>query len=351
MTVLSPKVNSNRKENIERSVQRWPTAVYTDGPAQVAEPLGPATPPYLYQPPLHRVGTPHPHKAKSISFSLVLHVWNALNQRLTGNFVPSKSVGLCRCWASARTRTPDSTPPSPFSSNLIITKYKSDVTWAQISKTRTATIMDQGDGTPGGNLTLADFYRQLMELDSISQALTHEISSAQLQSITAQHIVSSSATEGHWPGPDDWPGDFFENLVRELNQARCIVDSLHYSMREVADASSRSRLRPLNILDLPNELLRKIFEDSMMEGESNEDYLLIPEYRDWGCVENIRNTRLTCRRFCNTSSHLLVRHVDVTMNPSSIAHLEEVARHPLISYGVQAVRVHLNYFSAELART
>ena len=37
------------------------------------------------------------------------------------------------------------------------------------------------------------------------------------------------------------------------------------------------------------------------------------------------------------------------MSPSSIAHLEEVARHPLISYEVQAVRVHLNYFSAELA--
>ncbi|KIN05432.1 hypothetical protein OIDMADRAFT_101997 [Oidiodendron maius Zn] len=165
----------------------------------------------------------------------------------------------------------------------------------------------------------------------------------------AEYVNSTRPADSPWPGPDDWPGDSFQKIIHELKQIKCKVESLHGSMREVANASSRSRIRPLKILDLPDELLRKIFANFRNQSASNEDYFFIPDFGNWGTVKDIKNIRLTCRRFCNTSSHLLLRHIDVAMSPSSLAHLEEVACHPLLSKGIQAVRVHLNYFSVDIA--
>lgn len=198
-------------------------------------------------------------------------------------------------------------------------------------------------------LSLGGIYHLLMELDSIDQTLSDEIVSVQVQlARTTEYVGSTIAPSSHWPVPNDWPGDSFSTIVRGLEQAKCKVESLHGSMREVAMASSRSRIRPLNILDLPDELLRKIFE-SFWNHWASEDEFFIPDYINWGRVEDTKNIRLTCRRFCNTSSHLLLRYVDVAMSPSSLTHLEEVACHPLLSKGIQAVRVHLDYFSATLA--
>jgi hypothetical protein len=209
--------------------------------------------------------------------------------------------------------------------------------------------MEQSDGTPGVDLTLGVIYHQLIELDSINRTLGHQIASVGYQSKMAEYVNSTRPADSPWPEPDVWPGDSFQKIIHELKQIKCKVESLHSSMREVANASSRSRIRPLNILDLPDELLRKIFEHFRGQLVSNEDYFFIPDYSYWGSLKDIKNIRLTCRRFCNTSSHLLLRHIDVTMSPSSLAHLEEVACHPLLSKGIQAVRVHLNYFSGDIA--
>lgn len=110
-----------------------------------------------------------------------------------------------------------------------------------------------------------------------------------------------------------------------------------------------SRVRSLNILDLPDELLKTIFERLMDRWMSSGGYFFIPDHGYQNGLKDIQNIRLTCQRFCNTSSHLLLRHIDVTMRPSSLARLKEVACHLLLSKGVQAVRVHLNYFSPSLA--
>ena len=209
--------------------------------------------------------------------------------------------------------------------------------------------MEQSDGTPGVNLTLGVIYHQLIELDSIHRSLRDQIASLRVQSEMAKLVNLTRPAERPWPGLDDWPGDSFQKIIHELKQIECKVESLHDSMREVANASSRSRIRPLNILDLPDELLRKIFEHFRSQWVSDEDYFFIPDYSHCNQLKDIKNIRLTCRRFCNTSSHLLLHHIDVAMSPSSLAHLEEVACHPLLSKGIQAVRVHLNYFSVDIA--
>jgi hypothetical protein len=67
-------------------------------------------------------------------------------------------------------------------------------------------------------------------------------------------------------------------------------------------------------------------------------------------TESIKQVRLTCRRFCNTSSHLLLDYVPVCLTRESLAHLDEVSRHPLLSKGVRAIKFSVvPYYDAVLA--
>jgi len=60
-----------------------------------------------------------------------------------------------------------------------------------------------------------------------------------------------------------------------------------------------------------------------------------------GDVAQVKNLRLTCRRFCDNSSHLLMVYVKVAMTPQSLARLDEVSRHPTISKGIRAIKIPL----------
>ncbi|KAL7624616.1 hypothetical protein AAE478_006184 [Parahypoxylon ruwenzoriense] len=107
--------------------------------------------------------------------------------------------------------------------------------------------------------------------------------------------------------------------------------------------------RPGHILNLPNETLDHIFSyvtDWTVDGKPLP--LRVVDYRRDG-QKTIKNIRLVCRRFCDTSSHLLLVVVTVSMEPSSLARLEEVSRHPLISKRVRTVRVILKYFGSMVA--
>ncbi|KAE9362683.1 hypothetical protein N431DRAFT_358420, partial [Stipitochalara longipes BDJ] len=98
------------------------------------------------------------------------------------------------------------------------------------------------------------------------------------------------------------------------------------------------------ILDMPDEILIKIFEH--VKGWQPDEQWFSERASS---VDEIKNLRLTCRRFCNTTSHLLMHFVIVELNPSSLYHLEEVSRHPTISKGILCVRVVLSYYDSYLA--
>lgn len=202
--------------------------------------------------------------------------------------------------------------------------------------------MELYDFVMQSNFPLSFIYDKLMELDSLESTINDQIGSVRLQSMRAEYVESTTDAE-------DGLGDSYQKALDQLEQLRNKVVSRRDVMRKAANAYSRSRIRSLNILDLPDELLRMIFEKSRNRMVTSEHYFFVPDPSSWDGIKEIKNIRLTCRRFCNTSSHLLLRHIDVCMSPSSLAHLDEVARHPLLSKGIQAVRVHLNYFSAELA--
>ncbi|KAI0555549.1 hypothetical protein F4679DRAFT_524331 [Xylaria curta] len=101
-------------------------------------------------------------------------------------------------------------------------------------------------------------------------------------------------------------------------------------------------MKPRRILDLPNELLIRIFE--YVEGGTtsiDESYIFdaVP-YN----IKEIQNLRLTCCRFHATSSHLLLPFVKVNITHRSLARLDEISRHPFISRGVRAIKLCLGPF-------
>ncbi|KAI7786436.1 hypothetical protein LA080_003679 [Diaporthe eres] len=79
----------------------------------------------------------------------------------------------------------------------------------------------------------------------------------------------------------------------------------------------------LGILDLADELLMNMFEHAADSAD-------------------IRNIRLTCRRFCSTSSHLLLDCLDVCLTAASLARAQEISYHPPISKGIRVLHISLN---------
>jgi hypothetical protein len=103
---------------------------------------------------------------------------------------------------------------------------------------------------------------------------------------------------------------------------------------------------PLNILHLSDELLLQIFGYVRGGLEEHELYFFDNSGAN---IEQIKSLRQTCRRFCETSSHLLLRYIKVHIRQPSIAHLEEVSRHPTISKGIRAIQVILCFYDSVLA--
>lgn len=56
---------------------------------------------------------------------------------------------------------------------------------------------------------------------------------------------------------------------------------------------------------------------------------------------DIKNIRLTCGRFCSTSSHFLLDCLDVRLTTASIARAKEISCHPTISKGIRILHISL----------
>lgn len=134
-----------------------------------------------------------------------------------------------------------------------------------------------------------------------------------------------------------------ERLVRRLER-------LQTAARKGLNSRARSlRKAKVGIMDLPNELLSIIF-GHFKGWLDDRDIFFDPLRVDRGPeAMTIQNVRLTCRRFRDNSSHLLVRQLDVSPTKSSLERLEEAARHPEIWRGERVLRIDLRYYSAHMA--
>ena len=154
-------------------------------------------------------------------------------------------------------------------------------------------------------------------------------------------------------GDPDEAGQLLESLAvflqaqaNQLDATRGTLEDLRDFLRISINKRVRPTLRPLSILNLPDELLIRIFWYVKGGLDDNELYFFDHVV---GHVGRVKALRQVCRRFHDTSSHLLLHYVTVDMTGPSIAHLEEISRHPVISKGIRAIQVILCFYDSALA--
>lgn len=104
---------------------------------------------------------------------------------------------------------------------------------------------------------------------------------------------------------------------------------------------------------LPEEVLLEIFEHvaAFYDNKPNARKLGCSSSPTWdhqfpndseGPAWSIMAVRLTCRRFCALSSHLLIRSLQIDMSDSSLELLNNISTHPVFSKSVRALRVSIH---------
>ncbi|CAL8578327.1 hypothetical protein XPA_004116 [Xanthoria parietina] len=184
---------------------------------------------------------------------------------------------------------------------------------------------------------LGELYQQLSELDRSDTHLNRQLG----------HLYRERRLFGTGDAVHDIVSlESLDAQCETLFNSRELNRSYRETLRKDINVCSRPHLRPLTILDMPDEILVKVCEYLDVEGSIDilrygSAFICSPS--------DIKNLRLTCRRFCNTSSHLLLPFVRVELNKTSVEHLVTVSQHPTISKGVRAVKVVLDYYDYELA--
>lgn len=147
----------------------------------------------------------------------------------------------------------------------------------------------------------------------------------QIDSILWQHLSYINAAADAFPKPR------YHTLA--------ILEGMRDSVRSLIHKRIRPKIRPLNILDLPTELLFHIFKFVKYE-DIDCNYAAVGPFEAYA----IYDIRLTCHRFCEVSSSLLLHSLKVDTTPSTLAQLDEASRHPAFSKGVRHINLVLTPF-------
>lgn len=102
---------------------------------------------------------------------------------------------------------------------------------------------------------------------------------------------------------------------------------------------------PAYILRLPDELLADI--SSLLVDRDKVD--LFDTHGE--AEQQVVILRQVCRRFCNASSHLLLRYVKVGINAKSLTRLKSIIQHPLIGKGVKGLHIDVRCHGENTAKS
>ena len=196
-------------------------------------------------------------------------------------------------------------------------------------------------GVPVLDCALEDLYKQLREIELSDQRLARQIRDLGHYRV----MMRSRGSEDDNFIVTGLSREFLDAQHATLSACQTLHDKFREVLRKDINIRSRPSLRPLTILDMPDEILVQVFE--YVKGWTPDARYYTFLY--FQGVGEIKNLRLTCWRFCNASSHLLLPLVRVELNTASVAHLDTISKHPTISKGVRAVRVVLDYYDYELA--
>lgn len=200
-----------------------------------------------------------------------------------------------------------------------------------------------GPVAPANDFDLNDLYKQLKDLDSMQESIAwRAIDIRQSRRPPYDFNEDGNFTRGDTKMHLDRTLEVLKDQSKLLETLKPLLEELRGSIRKAVNVSSRPSIRPLHILDLPDEILSQIFLH--VKGFHQHRWAFF-EYSD----SHVKDIRLTCRRFCDASSHLLVHFLRVEMTRESLARFREISRHPTIRKGVQAVRVYTHFYSPKMA--
>ena len=191
---------------------------------------------------------------------------------------------------------------------------------------------------------LDELYQQLRELELSDQQLKTQVRELNFyqRRLRYRDAEESTLTEG---SATAGLRNFLDAQSTTLSDCQKLLARFRHTLMKDINVCSRPFLRPLTILDMPDEILITVFEYV----KSWEPSVRYPTYMYCFGVGEIKNLRLTCRRFCDTSSHLLLPLARIELNSTSVDRFDAISHHPTISKGVRAVRVVLDYYCDELA--
>ncbi|ROW13108.1 hypothetical protein VPNG_06019 [Cytospora leucostoma] len=210
-----------------------------------------------------------------------------------------------------------------------------------------------------GGTALDDFdhhtiFEQLINVEKTHQ-LIHEATGREIQRAPDGDLSTTGPRADVEPARAQPHGPIATDQFSKLTTGLSKLEEVRLALRKAFSARARPLIRNLNIMDLPDELLRQIFAlvRSTPTVDNRYYYHWDSFYSDYekhsSDFKSIENARLSCRRFCDTSSHLLLNRIDVHLNLSSLAHLDEVSRHPTISKGIRSLRVIAKYYGSAIA--
>ncbi|KAK7742041.1 hypothetical protein SLS53_004627 [Cytospora paraplurivora] len=211
--------------------------------------------------------------------------------------------------------------------------------------------------SPGGP-TFDDFdhhtiFEKLINVERTHQ-LIHEATGRENERISDGDLSTTGPHADVEPARAQTHGLIATDESSKLTAGLSKLEEVRLALRRAFNARARPLIRNLNIMDLPDELLRQIFVLVRSTPRVDDRYYyhwdpFYSEYEKYSSdFKSIENARLSCRRFCNTSSHLLLTRIDVHLNLSSLAHLDEVSRHPIISKGIRSLRVIASYHGSQM---
>lgn len=131
-------------------------------------------------------------------------------------------------------------------------------------------------------------------------------------------------------------------LVRRLEEFQTAA-------RNGFNLRARPLLQHLSILNLTDEMLLHILDDFKDRLGSAELFYGTSKTQK-ADIKSIQNFRLTCRRLCNISSHLLVPRLEVSPSISSLERLEQVTRHAEIFQCGRLLKIDMSICSAAIAQ-
>lgn len=157
--------------------------------------------------------------------------------------------------------------------------------------------------------------------------------------------------EGHCP--NDLEYILTQQLSHGLGPLKDALESYEKYLRHHIVTMDRAKARKVSILDLPAELMVRIFgyvrHPYGLPWYENTDYFTTYKGpRFFGAIKGLQDSRLVCRQFHSLVSPLMLDHIYVDIHPDSLARLVEVSQNSKVAQGIRGVHINLRAYQKEL---